>query len=325
MELSIVFVNWNSTAYLRDCLRSIYEHTAGLEFEIIVVDNASPHGDADLLKQEFDAITLIKSPVNLGFPGANNVGFRRSRGRNVLFLNPDTKVTGPAIVEMCRRLRGLPDAGIIGCKLLNGDLTVQTSCIQPFPTILNQALDTEILRRRWPKHRLWGMSALYSADTAPVRVEVISGACLMIRREVFEQVGCFSEDYFMYAEDLDLCYKVARAGFANYYIGDVTVIHYGGKSSTPSKATVTKWQSLLRYLVKHRGRFYAFAFRAVMSLVAALRLALLTAASWFGRGEPAAGGYSTCMKWRAILKTLMTHSGVAAKSLPAPREVVLLP
>jgi N-acetylglucosaminyl-diphospho-decaprenol L-rhamnosyltransferase len=314
MELSIIFVNWNSTDYLQQCIESIYAYTAGFEFEIIVVDNASPLADVDLLTKAFEKITLIKSTVNLGFAGANNVGFKRSSGRYLLFLNPDTKLIGPALVEMRNRLKSLPDAGVVGCKLLNDDRSIQTSCIQSFPTLLNQALDTEALRQRWPDNRLWGMGPLFSDNPDPAKVEVISGACMMIRREVFEQVGLFSEDYFMYAEDLDLCYKVAQAGYVNYYISEATVIHYGGKSSTPSTATVTKWNSMLQYFVKNRGIGYALLFRAIMSVAAVCRLALLALAALYGKGkEDRKGDYSASMKWRAILATLVTHSGTASQ------------
>ena len=118
MELSIIFVNWNSTDYLRDCIASIFEYTRGISFEIVVVDNASPSGDADMLAEQFPEITLIKSSQNLGFAGANNLGYRRSSGECLLFLNPDTKLMSAALPVMLRRLQSLPDAGIVGCQVL---------------------------------------------------------------------------------------------------------------------------------------------------------------------------------------------------------------
>ena len=275
MCLSIIIVNWNSTEYARECIRSVYEHCTGLLFEIIVVDNASPDGDVDALKQEFPAILLLKNCDNLGFSRANNLGVRRSSGEYILFLNPDTKLLGPSINIMLTSLALLPDAGAIGCRLLNEDLSVQTSCIQAFPTILNQALDAEVLRRRWPSSRLWGIAPLTSAFPAPAPVQVVSGACLMIRRYVFEKVGMFSEDYFMYAEDLDLCQQIVRAGYRNYYIGAASVIHYGGRSSMPHSATVMKWSAILRYFEKNRGRAYASLFRLVIAGVASARLIVL--------------------------------------------------
>jgi GT2 family glycosyltransferase len=212
MELSIICVNWNSLEYLRECIASVYQHTHGVSFEIIVVDNASPQGGVDALKQQFPEITIIKSEKNLGFAGANNVGFRRSSGDYVLFLNPDTKLAEPAINAMLQHIKMLPDAGIVGCKLLNTDLSVQLTSIQKFPTILNQVLDAEYLQLRWPHCFLWEIAPLFSNEVKLLKVEVITGACMLLRREVFERVGMFSEDYFMYAEDIDLNYKVRRAG-----------------------------------------------------------------------------------------------------------------
>ena len=303
MTLSIILVNWNSTDYLRECIRSIYEWTKGVTFEIIVVDNASPSADVDSLKDEFTDIRLLKSDKNLGFAGANNHGFKSSAGEYILFLNPDTKLISPAINILLETLQALPRAAMVGCKLLNGDLTLQTSCIQTFPTILNQALDMEVLRTRWPSSRLWGIAPLYSSDPAPAPVEVISGACMMVPRKTFEQVGLFSEDYFMYAEDLDLCYKSVRAGYQNYYLGSASVIHYGGKSSSPQSATVRKWESIMLYCAKHHGRVYAFWFRLVMSCVASFRIVLL---AFHKEPQPAEGRYTASAKWTTILKTLLT-------------------
>jgi GT2 family glycosyltransferase len=311
IELSIVLVNWNSSAYLCQCIESLHTYTAGVKCEIIVVDNASPAEDADLLKQEFNQITLIKSPVNLGFAGANNLGFRHSSGKDILFLNPDTKLIAPVIGEMLDALSSFDNAGVVGCKLLNADLSVQTSSVQAFPTILNQALDTEILRRRWPSLSVWGMEALLSSKS-PAKAEVISGACMLIRREVFEEVGQFSETYFMYAEDLDLCYKVASAGYINICVNTVSMIHYGGGSSTPATATARKWQSILQYLVTHRGRAYALGFRAVMSMIAIFRLGLLGVAGACRGRRGRDGGFTASEKWTAILRTLLTVSGSSA-------------
>jgi N-acetylglucosaminyl-diphospho-decaprenol L-rhamnosyltransferase len=309
MDVSIIYVNWNSVDYVRESIHSVYEHTRGMQFEIIVVDNASPVGDADTLKEQFPEIAVIKSTRNLGFAGANNLGYKSSSGENILFLNPDTKLVSRAINAMVRHIRSLPDAGIIGCTLLNSDLSLQTSCIQTFPTILNQVLDTNYLRGLWPTNPLWGIGPLYSNSTEPAKVEVVSGACLMIKRAAFEAVSLFSEDYFMYAEDLDLCYRVTQAGFTNYYTGEGRVIHYGGKSSEPESAIMMKWRAIPRFCDKNRGRFYGSMFRMVMALTAIGRLAVIKAASMFGnRFAQQTDLRSALVKWRTILNVLLTQS-----------------
>jgi len=305
MEVSIIFVNWNSVGYLRDSIASVYKHTANIRFEVIVVDNASPAGDAEIIEREFPHVTLIKSKENLGFAGANNVGFKHSSGKYIVFINPDTQLVSPAINIMLERLRMLPDAGILGCKLLNSDLSVQTSCIQTFPTILNQLLDADCLRSLWPNSKLFGIGALFSDTPEPARVEVISGACMMVKRDVFEQVGLFAEDYFMYAEDLDLCYKVNRAGYSNYYVGIATVIHHVGKSSNPLWAIQMKWKAVPRFCEKNRGHLYALLFRISMTCAATVRLVIISSAAFFGNMLVNKESLkSASAKWAVILKTL---------------------
>jgi GT2 family glycosyltransferase len=282
MELSIICVNWNSVEYLRECIASVHEHTRDISFEIIVVDNASSQKGVDALKQEFSAVTIIKCAKNLGFAGANNVGFRRSRGSHVLLLNPDTKLISPAINIMLARIKSLSDAGIVGCKLLNTDMSVQLTAIQKFPTILNQVLDLEFFQLRWPRWPLWGIAPLFSPDVKLIEVEVISGACMLLRRHVFEQVNMFSEDYFMYAEDIDLNYKIKKAGFINYYVGEATIIHHGGKSSSLQEtsywATIMKYRAMRKLFEKMRGQSYGSMYRVAMGFCAIGRLTVLALA-----------------------------------------------
>lgn len=279
MELSIICVNWNSADYLRECIASVYEHTCDLTFEIIVVDNGSTQEGVDALKEHFPKVTIIKSAKNLGFAGANNLGFRHSTGAYVLLLNPDTKLISPAINVMLGHMKSLPDAGVVGCRLLNTDLSVQLTAIQKFPTILNQVLDLEYLQRRWPHCPLWEIAPLFSDDVKLIQVEVISGACMLLRREVFEQVGLFSEEYFMYAEDIDLNYKVKNAGFTNYYIGEAAMIHHGGKSSSRQDisywATIMKYRAMRRLFQKMGGGVYGSLYRIAMGCAAVGRLTVL--------------------------------------------------
>jgi hypothetical protein len=304
MDLSIIIVNWNSANYLRECLKSVYEKTAGTRFEVIVIDNASYDGCGEMLAREFPRVRFIQSHENLGFARANNLGFKRSTGRNVLFLNPDTKLVSPAINILLEHLNHLPDAGIVGCKLLNADLSVQTSSILRFPTILNTLLEMEALRLRWP--RLWGIEPLFSTDRTPARVEALCGACMLARRDVLGKVGLFSEEYFMYSEEIDLCFKIERAGFRNYFCGDATMIHFCGKSSPASWQTVTKIKAELQFISKWRGRSYALAFRASLTLKALVRLTALYGL-WPIRKAIRRGAVieAATTKWTATLKTLV--------------------
>jgi len=278
-DLSIIIINWKSADFLRKCLQSIFANASDLSFEVIVVDNASFDGSAELVEREFPGVRFVQSTENLGFAGANNLGVRSAKGRNVLFLNPDTEVIGTALELMSSFLDATPNAGVVGCKLLNSDFSIQTSCIQAFPTILNQALDAEALRKMFPKARLWGMRPLFEDGSEPTVVEVVSGACLMIRRSVFEETGLFNTDYFMFSEDVDLCFRTKQTGWNTYYVGRAVVIHLGGQSSRSKGeknfADVLMRESRLTYFRQRRGTIYAAAFRITTGFVALARVVLL--------------------------------------------------
>jgi GT2 family glycosyltransferase len=278
-DLSIIIVNWNSLAFTTDSIASIYATVDGLDFEVIVVDNASRDGDCRSLVEAFPAVKLILSPLNIGFGRANMLGVDHSEGRNLLFLNPDTMVLGDAISQMVSQLDSTPDIGAVGCRLLNADRSLQTSCVQAFPTALNQLLGLNWIKRTWPHSRLWGMRVLYIEGASGVHdVEVISGACLMVRAENFKQVGGFSSDYFMYAEEVDLCYAIRRAGWRVVYVADVHVVHFGGQSTKKrgdSFADVMMRDSVFTFLLKHRGRCHASLYRFGLFISAVLRLSIL--------------------------------------------------
>jgi GT2 family glycosyltransferase len=316
MELSIILVNWNSLDYLRECISSIYADTRDISFEIIVVDNASPQGGVETLHEQFPDAKIIKSPENVGFAKANNIGFGQSTGSYVLFLNPDTQLLGPTLNIMLQHMKSLPDAGIVGCKMLNTDRTVQITSIQRFPTILNQVLNAEYLQLRWPNCPLWSIGPLFSSEAKVVKVEVIPGACMLLRREVFAQVGMFSEDYFMYAEDLDLNYKLKGAGYTNYYVGETSIVHHGGRSSSRQKvsqwSTTMKYRAMTRYYRKTRGPLYELMYRAMMGCAAVGRLFLLGIAYLFGSSAWNRESVRFAAdKWKAVLKWAVGRQDLA--------------
>jgi N-acetylglucosaminyl-diphospho-decaprenol L-rhamnosyltransferase len=315
MDLSIIYVNWNSVDYIRESIDSVCKNTSGLRVEIIVVDNASPQGNVDLLRDVFHEVVVIKSSTNLGFAGANNLGFRHSSGDYVLFLNPDTKLVGPAINTMLDRAKGVPDAGIVGCRLLNSDLSVQITAIQKFPTILNQVLDFEYLQMRWPNCSLWSIAPLFDPEVSMLKVEVISGACMLMARSAFERAGMFTEEYFMYAEDIDLNYKVRQSGYSNYYVGDATIIHYGGKSSGQQR--VSHWSTMMKYRAmgklfdNTKGRAQGALYRVAMGCAAVGRLALLVCAYPLGNffWDRASLRYAI-EKWKVVLRWALGQQDV---------------
>ncbi|RIK43358.1 MAG: hypothetical protein DCC58_09715 [Chloroflexi bacterium] len=282
VDLSVIVVNWNSVTYLRSCLQSVLCAGGPLVVEVIVIDNGSFDGSDAFVAREFPTVRFIQSRENGGFARANNRAFEEATGRNVVFLNPDTEVVGAALERMSRFLDTVHDVGAVGCRLLNTDGTLQMSCIQSFPTLINQAVDAELLRKVAPRSPLWGMRALFEDPRTPARVEAVSGACLMIRSATFELVGRFSEDYFMYAEDLDLCFKLHQAGFANYYLGSAEVVHHGGQSSSAASeghfANIVMRESVARFMRLRRGVLSCYLYRATTGIAAAARVSFLAIA-----------------------------------------------
>ncbi|MGA2786464.1 MAG: glycosyltransferase family 2 protein [Verrucomicrobiota bacterium] len=306
MDLSIIIVNWHSAGYVRACLKSVFGTVSGLSFEVIVIDSGSGDGCEEMVAREFPVVRFVESKENLGFPKANNTAYRCAKGEVLLFLNPDAEVCEGTVLELWQSLRKLPQAGIVGARLLNSDGTLQTSCIQAFPTIWNQILDSEWLRQRSPRARLWGMAALFQEEAQPAEVDMVSGACLMVKREVFEQVGLFSTYCFMYVEDVDLCLKARRAGWKTYYVPEAQVVHHGGGSSTASTQTfgaVMAQESMKRFFECTRGRWYARAFTFALALAAAQRCLLLACIWLFQRmaGLKADTRFSL-NKWLAIFR-----------------------
>jgi GT2 family glycosyltransferase len=305
LDLSIIIVNWNSREYLKNCIASIFENTREILFEIVVVDSGSFDGCDQMLQQHYPEIRLIQAQENLGFAKANNRAAEVVTGDILLFLNPDTVLVGSAIDTLYRAFQSMSKCGIAGGRLLNADGSVQTSCIQAFPTILNKTLDSEFLRSKWPNSSLWGVAPLNKEGVLPSPVEAISGACLLIRRSTFREVGGFSEEYFMYAEDVDLCHKVRKAGYTNYYVPKANLFHFGGTSSAHADtkfSTVMMPEATWRFLRKTRGRAYACGFRIGLCLTAIGRLVLLGFAVAFKRAEKRPDWVASFRKWFAVLK-----------------------
>ena len=315
VQLSIIIVNWKSREYLRKCVASVLAQTSGIEFEIIVIDSASFDGAGEMLAKEFPKVRFIQSQENLGFSKANNRAFEDSTGDVVLFLNPDTELVGNAINTLFDTMKSLPDAGAVGCKLLNTDGSIQTSCVQAYPTILNQVLSADAFRRLTPNSSLWGMRAIFDASPGPQIVEMISGACLMMRRDVFKKTGQFSTEYFMYAEDVDLCFKAQEAGCRNYFCGEAVVIHHGGGSSqvAPSNfSSVMMRESVWLYFKKTRGDFCGMLYRVSILISAFTRMLVLflTVPACFFQGKMHLWR-SSFGKWKAILFWSLWREGAA--------------
>ncbi len=266
MDLSIVIVSWNARDYLRKCLTSIYKNSNGLETEIFVVDNGSGDESAGMVRKEFPGVKLIENTANPGFGAANNQALKRCAGKFTLILNPDTEISGRALAEMVNFMRQNGKIGALGAKLLNADGTVQLTCARNFPTMLTEFFWLTTLVRRFPKNRLVGRYLMSYWDHNDKReVDCLSGACVMARRDVLKGIGYFDESYFMYGEDVDLCYRIKKAGWQVWYLPEAEIIHYGGGSSGRIAETAAIYDriSITKFLRKRHGILMAVVYRVM--------------------------------------------------------------
>jgi GT2 family glycosyltransferase len=257
-----------------------------------------------MLRRHFPDVQLIESQENLGFARANNLGASHAEGDFLLLLNPDTEIEKETFSGMVSWLRANSQAGAAGPLLRNTDGSVQISCVQAFPTILNQLLDADLFHRWFPRSRLWGARVLWDPECRVREVDAISGACFMIRRNVFQAVGGFAEDFFMYSDDLDLSYRVHEAGYSVVCIPGCEVIHHGGKSSDQQLsgfADIRQRESLERFFLRTRGAAYSKAFRYSMAFAAILRLIPAACALPFVAEPARLRMKQRIQKWRGIL------------------------
>jgi GT2 family glycosyltransferase len=280
VDLSIIIVNWKSAAYLKACLTSIVAETRGITYEVIVIDNASHDGCEQIVRDASSEAIFVQSAENLGFGRANNLAAGYSSGDVLLFLNPDTKIVAGAIQKMVAALKSDSHLGAVGALLLNDDGSIQSSCVQAFPTIANQLLDSEVLRTLFPRWSGWGLGALLTGDRRrSIDVDVISGAAFMVKRRVFALVGGFESECFMYADDVDLSFKIRKAGYRILCVPECRITHFGGRSSANQInyfAEVLQRESMAQFFLRTRGRFYATLYRIGMAATAAIRLALIS-------------------------------------------------
>ncbi len=269
MELSIIVVSWNTKELLAQCLASIYRHPPRGSYEVIVVDNGSRDGSAEMVMQKFSQVILIRNEDNRGFAQANNQAILASRGNYILLLNPDTEVRAKALIRLTTFLDEHPEAGAVGARLLNADGSLQHSC-SPAPTLFNEWLHLFHLDRE----RREGMSG-WDVNT-PRPVDTLLGACLMVRREAVKEVGLLDESYFMYSEEVDFCYRLRRAGWHLYWAPQAEVVHYGGQSTRQiaGEMFLQLYQNKLLYFRKHYGQMSAWIYKFILLSASLTRLAL---------------------------------------------------
>lgn len=282
--ISIVIVSWNTREILARCLDAVSRSaSSALGAEVIVVDNASSDGSAEMVRQRFPGVRVISNEDNLGFARACNQGIRVSSGEYVLLLNPDTEVQPAALETLITFLREHPNVAAAGARITNPDGSLQRSCYRA----------PGIFRELW---RLTHMDVLYPYAEYPIEkwstseprpVDTVLGACLLVRREALEQVGLLDERFFIYSEEVDLCTRLRAAGWEVFWVPRAIVMHRGGESTRQVAASMflRLYQGKVLYFRKHRGRGGAALYKVVLAMTAAGRL-LLGGLALLEKAEP---------------------------------------
>jgi len=250
VDVSIVIVSYNGRDYLRRCLASIYEHTRDIEFEVVMVDNASQDGTPEMVTAEFPRVTLVRRSTNAGFARGMNEGIGRARGAVFFVLNPDSEIRANLLPPMLAYLHAHPDIGILAPKLLDADGTLQLSC-RAFPdfgtALFNRySMATKLFRNNQLSRR-YLMTDFNHSRIADV--DWVSGACWLLSRRAHEAIGPLDEGYFWSIEDVDYCQRTHRAGLRVVYYPEAAVIHHIGRSAAalPGRAIVARHRGMWRY------------------------------------------------------------------------------
>jgi GT2 family glycosyltransferase len=253
-KISVIIVNYNVREFLHQSIISLKKALRGIPSEIIVVDNASDDGSNEMVQNKFPGVQLISMKTNSGFAAANNAALKVARGKYLFLLNPDTIVQEDTVSVMLNFMEEHPDAGMAGCKVLNPDGTFQLPCRRGFLTPWTALTKIIGLGSLFPSFRLFGgYNITYRSTEETYSVDAISGSCMFVRREAYENVGGLDESYFMYGEDLDWCYRILRAGWKVYYVHSTQIIHYRGESTKRSNVDEMKmfYEAMHIFVQKH--------------------------------------------------------------------------
>lgn len=287
VDVSVIIVNWNTCGLLRDCLTSLRAQSGRLTTQVVVVDNASSDDSVAMVRSEFPEVTLIASPVNLGFAAANNVGLRIAEGRYWLLLNPDTIVLDDCLEKCLEYADRHTDIGVLGCQVLEAHDRLQKTCFRfptPWYTFL-WCLGIGRLLKRFPvveSEELSGWDRCTERD-----VDVVSGMFMLVRREAAEQVGPLDEAFFVYGEEVDWCFRFARAGWRCTFAPVGRIVHRDGGGQSTKLASVKMFvqqvKSRMIFFSKNRGWVAAASARVLMCCGYAARFLALRTLGWIRR------------------------------------------
>jgi len=288
LDLSIIIVNFNVKEFLQNLLNSIDKASSNISKEIIVIDNASDDGSVEVIKEKFPSVKLLENKINVGFGRANNQGLAIAKGKYILFINPDSIVSEDTLEKMISFFESHSDCGLAGCKILNSDGTLQLACRRSFPGPWTSFTKVTGLSNLFPRSKIFARYNLtYLDENKTYEVDAVSGSFMMIRKEVYEKTSGFDEQFFMYGEDLDLCYRVQKNNYKVFYVHDTQIIHYKGESTKRSNLDETKlfYDAMHLFVKKHLSSFplvelilrSAIGLRKLFAFLGKRKLSLYTA------------------------------------------------
>lgn len=267
-DLHIVIVNYNTRDLLRDCLTSIRESRLGeRSLAVTVVDAGSDDGSADVVAAEFPEVVVVRSG-NFGYPHNNNVGLKRLAARYHLLLNPDTLLPPAALAAALAHMDATPDVGALGPRLVLADGSLDPACRRGFPTVLNSVAKFSGLARLFPRNRvLASYNLTYLSQDEVAEVDSLVGAFMLLRGQALAEIGGLDQAYFMYAEDVDLCYRLKAVGWRVEYWPEITVLHYKRAASSKSERAPREFYTSMRlFYDKHHAAAAAPGVRPLVRL-----------------------------------------------------------
>jgi GT2 family glycosyltransferase len=270
MELSVIIASYNVCDYLREAIRSVIEASRGLETEIIIVDNDSSDGSASMVEREYPEVRLIVSGSNEGFSAACNRGITASSGEFILILNPDTILFPDALSKALLFMRSHPDAGAAGAHMTDGDGRFLPESKRGFPSPLTSFFKLSGIWKIFPRSALFNAYYLgHLPEDSTCRADILTGAFMLIRRTALEQSGLFDTRFFMYGEDIDLSWRIRLAGWHNYYLHDVRITHFKGKSASfcRESSVCHFYEAMYIFAEKHLAKGWHLPVRTTANLL----------------------------------------------------------
>jgi len=328
MQLTVIIVSYNVKFYLEQCLYSILAACKNITTEIIVIDNASADRSLAYLQPKFPQVNFIKNEVNTGFAKANNKALLTAKGKYVLYVNPDTILPEDILVNCISFLNDHNEAGAVGVKMLDGNGNFLPESKRSFPSVKASFFKLSGIAGLFPHSPVFNKYALGNLDENTVyEVEVLAGAFLISRKEILLALNGFDEDFFMYGEDIDLSYRIKKAGYRNYYLGNNVIVHFKGESTKNDSTYIKNFYEAMQIFVrKHYSRASSLLIEPAVHIAAFMAASLQKMNKIFAAGkkqlnkEFILAGDAEAVDSAAII---LKHNGYLYKILTGEWEVII--